>query len=411
MNKKLKLLIIILVISLLFVIIKPFITISTKNTNITSKEWIYDINYLKEKIPKKHKNPFFNITQEQFNSSLDKLIEDVPNLNSDEIQVRINEIISSIGDAHTRLVNFNDQNTSSYPIQLYWFKDGYYIINTSKEYRELLGKKLISINNKDISEIVSKLNASVSQDNLANIQSKMPSLITNPIILKAYKIIDNDNCVFELADKDNGNKTSITLSPSKLNSIKFEEDSSDRISLIKPSDSEKLQYINSANAVYLRFDSCKLFNKIFSDTLDKINTTNAKSLIIDIRNNGGGNSAGVDTLLEVCKSIESDIKIYVIIGRKTFSSAIIYADNLKTQTNCTFYGEGTSGSPNHYGEVKKFTLPKSKLIIQYSTKYFNFIDTDEKSFLPDVYVNLSINDYLNNNDAILNKVLDDAKNL
>lgn len=411
MKKKFKLLIIFLIIGLLFAGIKPFITISSKNTNLTSEEWTYDLNYLKEKLPKKHTNPFFNITQDQFNSSIDKIIEDVPNLNSDEIQVKINEAISSIGDAHTKLINFDNPNSSSYPIELYWFQDGYYIINTSEEYKNLIGKKIISINNKDISEIVSKLNASVCNDNLSNVQCQIPSLISNPVVLKAYKIIDNDTCTFELSDKDNKTKDSIALTPSKLNSIKFVEDSSDRISLIKSCNLSKLEYIDSENAVYLRFDTCKLFNKIFSDALDKINTTKAKSFIIDIRNNGGGNSAGVDTLLELCKSIQNDIKIYVIIGRNTFSSAIIYADNLKNQINCTFYGEPTSGSPNHYGEVRKLTLPNSKLIVQYSTKYFNFIDTTEKSFLPDVYVNLSIDDYLNNSDAVLKKILNDSKSL
>lgn len=410
MHNKFKLIVIILTLGLIVAIIKPFVNISIKNTNITSKEWIEDIDYLKEELPQKHVNLFSNITQEEFNSSLDNLKGEVNNLNSDEIQVKIMEVLAFVGDEHTTLSSFNDSKSPAYPIEVYYFKDGYYIVNASEEYKNLIGKKIISVNKNDISQVADKLSSIISKDNDYRVESKIPALIRDPRVLKAYNIINGNTCTFEVKDKDSETTTSVSMKPDKLSNIKFNENTSDRISLIDSSDSEKLEYIEHENAVYLRFDTCKAYDSLFSDSLNKINDTKAKNFIIDIRNNEGGTFIENNKLIEGCKDIQNNVKIYVIIGRKTFSSAILYADSLKNETNCTFYGEPTSASPNHYGDIKTLTLPNSKLNVSYSTKYFNLIDSSEKSFLPDVDVDLSVNDYLNNNDAVLNKILNDIKN-
>ncbi|WP_262493747.1 S41 family peptidase [Niastella koreensis] len=61
-------------------------------------------------------------------------------------------------------------------------------------------------------------------------------------------------------------------------------------------------------------------------------------------------------------------KLIVLIGKLTFSSAIMNAIELKRGTNAILVGEPTSGSVNHYGEVRAFRLPHTKIIIGYSTR-------------------------------------------
>jgi C-terminal processing protease CtpA/Prc len=82
-----------------------------------------------------------------------------------------------------------------------------------------------------------------------------------------------------------------------------------------------------------------------------------------------------------------------VIGRKTFSSAIINTINFKQYTKAILIGEETGGKPNHYGEVRNFRLPSSQLPVNYSTKYFTYTKVDLNTIKPDVSIELSFDDY------------------
>jgi C-terminal processing protease CtpA/Prc len=97
---------------------------------------------------------------------------------------------------------------------------------------------------------------------------------------------------------------------------------------------------------------------------------------------------------------------YVLIGRRTFSSAILNAIDLKKQTSAIFVGEPTGGKPNHYGEVQMMRLPQSGLPVTYSIKYFRVLDDDPESLEPDIFVEPGISDYLEKTDPVLNYVLE-----
>ena len=65
----------------------------------------------------------------------------------------------------------------------------------------------------------------------------------------------------------------------------------------------------------------------------------------------------------------------------------------------------SSGKPNHYGEVQSFRLPHSGLPVTYSVKYFQVIDDDPDSLVPDLLIEPRISDYLNKADPVLEKLL------
>ena len=121
-----------------------------------------------------------------------------------------------------------------------------------------------------------------------------------------------------------------------------------------------------------------------------------------MRHNGGGSSLQGTLFirkLKHYKKINQEGKMFVIIGRNTFSSAIINTLNFKNQTIAIIIGEETAGSPDHYGEVKIFRMPSSGARVRYSTKYFNFTKKNMKSILPDIDVPVNFSDYEQGVDA------------
>jgi hypothetical protein len=85
-------------------------------------------------------------------------------------------------------------------------------------------------------------------------------------------------------------------------------------------------------------------------------------LVIDLRWNPGGN-----TLLEMpllhrligSKKLNVRGRLFVIIGRATFSAAQNFTTLLERHTNAIFVGEPTGSSPTFVGETIEFQLPYS----------------------------------------------------
>jgi uncharacterized protein (TIGR03437 family) len=66
----------------------------------------------------------------------------------------------------------------------------------------------------------------------------------------------------------------------------------------------------------------------------------------------------------------------------------------------TLFGAPTGGTPNHYGNIGSFTLPNSRLQINYSTRFFSSsVRTD--ALFPDVPVALASSDYFARFDPVL----------
>ncbi len=102
------------------------------------------------------------------------------------------------------------------------------------------------------------------------------------------------------------------------------------------------------------FTFCKELIKFIEDHV-------VEKLIIDLRNNFGGNSSLLDPFIEDikhCDKINKKGNLFVIIGRETFSSALLNAFSLKENTSAIFLGEPTGGKPNCYGELEKINFEK-----------------------------------------------------
>jgi C-terminal processing protease CtpA/Prc len=133
------------------------------------------------------------------------------------------------------------------------------------------------------------------------------------------------------------------------------------------------------------------FGKFKREIFQAINEEKVKKLIFDIQFNPEGSSRqGTKFIKQLAKNkiINLKGKLFVIIGRRTFSSAIINTYDFKKYTNAILVGEETAARLNHYGEIKKTELPTSHLKIYYSTKYFQLDNKnkDLNTVKPDIEI-------------------------
>jgi len=175
------------------------------------------------------------------------------------------------------------------------------------------------------------------------------------------------------------------------------------------------EYLEQEKILYVAYNACRMRkDKPFPVFVDEVfacaDRNPVERFIIDIRNNGGGNSSIFTPMLRELKKRDALNRkecLFVIIGRRTFSSAVLNAIQLRNQTQAVFVGEPSGGRPNHFGEVRMFMLKHSRLPVTYSTKYFTTSKEDTDSFYPDIPVELSVKDLLNHNDPVIEKILEE----
>ena len=81
--------------------------------------------------------------------------------------------------------------------------------------------------------------------------------------------------------------------------------------------------------------------------------------------------------------------VVVLTGPNTFSSANMLADGIRSFQLATVIGEPTGEPGNDFGEMFHFMLPRTQIIARASSKMFRRADGDEKNFqpiLPDILV-------------------------
>jgi hypothetical protein len=118
-------------------------------------------------------------------------------------------------------------------------------------------------------------------------------------------------------------------------------------------------------------------------------------------------------LIDVFRKYESahkDGRIYVLMGRNTFSAAQVFLAQMDRDTHAIFAGEPSSSRPNFVGEETPVQLPWSGAIGSISDRYHETIPGDKREWIePEIKLVLSSADYFANRDPLLEKVLADVR--
>jgi C-terminal processing protease CtpA/Prc len=131
-----------------------------------------------------------------------------------------------------------------------------------------------------------------------------------------------------------------------------------------------------------------------------------EKLVIDMRNNNGGNTyLNLPLLQVVMRSAKVNRRghLYVIIGRRTFSAAMNAVSSFGKYTEAVFVGEATGGKPNAPGDETFFTLPYSGILVNLSDRYWQGTWPDDFSNwrAPDIAAPVTFADYADGHDAAM----------
>lgn len=441
-----KIYIILLFITTLFIFISCKFQIDTIYTlpsevQGTLEPWQGDIYFLEYELPKLHKNIYHSISKEEYIKKIEQLKIDCENLETEKQTIKIREFVSAIGDAHT---SYYSKMTEAFPLNLVFLDNGIFVTAALEENRHLVrtnnietkpaSVELIAINGMPIFEeverdsnstknIYSIFESILSHENESHLNNQLSTCLLDPNILYGAGITSSkENCRMTFKFPDDSEEDidfqSKSLSTFKdLDWVVYYDDNypADRSVLPNYIQYDRETYYGHYypvpdNTLYILYNSCsnnseQSFSEFINEQYSNIGIKTIDKVIVDLRNNGGGDSRIIKPLYNLLDNELSNSQLYVIIGEKTFSSALMNAIDLSKKYDGILIGDSTGGKPNHYGEVKHIQLPTGNFI-SWSTKYFTMIPGDNSdSLYPDIPIAIESEDFFSYIDPILNYII------
>src|SRR5687767_13838365 len=159
-------------------------------------QWKDDLNYLAAQLPRLHKNAFHTLSKETFQEQVTILSRKIDSLTDDQIIVELVRIVALLGDGHTHLDLPTGLNR--YPLEIAQFADEFRIIVTHDQHAEILGSRLIAIENLPIDTIHKRLIKLVPHgENMDRTSFTSLQFLGSPEILHGLNIIKNkDEALF-----------------------------------------------------------------------------------------------------------------------------------------------------------------------------------------------------------------------
>ena len=110
---------------------------------LTTEQWRKDLKAFARELPRRHKNLFHSMSQDQFEKALAELDAALPTLEPHQIVVRMKQITGLVGDGHTGV--HLPPWFGLYPMALFWFGDDLRVLAATKPYERVLGARLVHL--------------------------------------------------------------------------------------------------------------------------------------------------------------------------------------------------------------------------------------------------------------------------
>jgi hypothetical protein len=345
------------------------------------QRWREDLAFLAKELPARHKNLYFQLPQEEFEAAVEELDETIARRSDDELVVEFMRLVASAGDGHTSVQPGRGPVAwTRLPIRLRKFSDGLRVVAIARGREAALGAEVSAVGGVPIDEAWRRVASIVAHENESALAAFTPGDFEVPFLLHGLGLApDGAHASFRLRDDA----------------------------------TYWFQWVEWSRLLYLQYNACrddaaKPFADLCAELFAAADAHEVERFVVDVRRNGGGDSTVIAPLFQglgARRKLRAKGRLFVAIGPATFSSAMMNTLQMRAGYGALLVGEPTGGKPNAYGEVKSFELPHSKLLVQYSTQYFEQVPGDPASVAPDVVAPLSWAHWSTGRDPVLEAVL------
>ena len=359
----------------------------TPRLDLTPAQWRNDLDVLARELPRRHANAFFSLSRAAFAREVNALATQIEHRNGDEMWVGLQQIVRSIGDGHTAINGPLDRRVM--PLEFTRFGNDIRVTAAGPGLEKALGAKGVKVGNVPIEEAWRRVLTLTPRAELMELREGQALIyLARGYALHGLDLISDRNRASYTLQDDSGHIFTITTyALANDKSLKMKSGySGTALRYQNPDDSFWCKSLPAQRAVYCAWHAYQELTAKVNSMFALINSVHPQKLIIDLRDNGGGDyTVGYAALVKPLIA-RADLNrkghLFVLIGPLTFSAAMNNAAQFQDQTHATLVGQTIGEKPNSYQEPRQFRLPNSHLIVRVSTLYYVFRKRGENAVRP-----------------------------
>jgi hypothetical protein len=358
--------------------------------DLTTEQWRQDLAAFASELPKRHANAFFHTPKPQFEAEVARLGRRLGQLDNDEIFIGLERLAEGVGDGHTVIISPPD--SPRLPIQIGRFgpegRPELRIVGAGPGLERALGARIVRIGGLPVAEAWRRVLQITPQDELPALrEGNAVTYLTRGLMLHGLGIApERTHALFTLRDEA-GRVFKLDIAAAPVGLQLQRAAPATGLAQQNPGKAFWCQDLAEAHALYCAFNGYQDLGRGSLEMFAAIEKTHPGKLIIDMRDNGGGdNTLGYGFIVAPLKGradLNQKGRLYVLVGALTFSAAMNNAAQFQDQTQAILVGQQIGEKPNSYQEPRQFRLPNSHLIVRASSLYYRFRETGPNAVTPD----------------------------
>ena len=384
--------------------------------------WRADIDAILDARDHVHPDGWHGMKRSDWIAAADIAKAKIPALTDDQALVELVRLAAMPSwngrDGHSGIFPFvPGGGTHDYPVRWWRFSDGLVVTAARAPNADLVGSRVEAINGRPIAEVLALVEPLAPRDNPSNLLAYGPIYLRCSELLAGLGVIDTAGpTTFTVVGRD-GARRDVTIEP-----IPAADDvawNGGLPHLLPPTDALWLkrqvttlwwQYLADSRTLFIQFNAVDGgTGAIVDEIVARVKEGGVDRVVLDLRHNGGGDNTTLGPIDFGLREpvIDRPGRLFVIIGRITFSAAANFATDLEHETGAIFVGEAMGGSPNLYGDARPIDLPYGVQKLHMATRYWERSTPDDARITiePTIAAALSSADYFAGRDPALAAIL------
>lgn len=376
-----------------------------------------DVELYLAELERIHPNPYHAVSRAEYRAAADRLIARLPQLGDDELYVELLRLVALLGErdghANASPLSGHRRTLHLYPIATYEFADGVYVVAAPGR-PALVGKRLLAIDGRPLPDVLRLVDPLVTYDNALTRAAHRNAYLVSAEVLHGLGVTPSARAATFTVEGAETELAAVTADayvrsmrsafPNYLDGMPKRT----RPLLVRHRGASRwVTTLDRGRVVYFVYNTVQGDPTATADRILRLSRRpKTRRVVVDLRNNGGGNIFTYPYLLDTLASPAVSRKLVVLIGRTTYSAAVHFAVDLDRRTRARFVGEPTGGSPNHYSDTDPVSLPVSGYTINVPRIYYEKQPGRPGLQLePDVAVPFTGRDFFAGRDPVLGRAL------
>jgi len=406
-------------------------------------DMLEDFHYLVDTIESVHPDPYACIGEEEWErrkDALEAMFTD--SLSAAQYYFALSSLVTSVGDAHT-ILRF-EETDKGLALTFKWVEEGLVIAEDSGQFRK--GDLILNTGDRTPRQLLDQMDEIVSSENSYRVKDESTRHLRRRPVLERLGLVQDE--AVPLTVERGGEIVKLAA--------QFEV----QLPGLKERSDELLEqrhdwYVDRENdlgvfSLVVCVDD-EVLRRDVGDFFAAVSDNEIENVIIDVRENVGGQSRVVESLLRHLPidnylNYGSTIRyseqaaervgmrrtrgtssyppstrrvepvddpftgdVFILIGNRTFSAgnwiAVVFRDN----DLATIIGEPTGNAPSSFGDMISFQLPNTRFILGVSYKSFTRPDPSndhQDALYPDILINRTRDDIINGIDPVIDYIID-----